>query len=128
MNIFFSDWSGIYISNIGLGPAIIKSFRVLIDGKKVPGTSSEIWNKAFTDLGFTNDYKELKFTAFKTGHAISTNDPIRLIQLNSEDEANEDSYRKKKENLQKALKEKIVIEIEYTSMYENKTWKCSWPT
>ena len=129
---FFLDWSGIYISNMGLGPAIIKSFILIIDGKEVidvndfPKKPLGIWNTAFTKLGFKEDMKPLALLSYKVGEAIPNGEPIRLVELSMEKQPSNDEYLRKQELLRSALKH-FEIKIKYTSMYGEKPWNCDWP-
>ena len=119
------DWSGIYLWNIGLGPAMVKSFRVIIHGEVIPGKSMEIWNAAIKTLGFGEVLGSATATGFQAGDTIPNGGKIHLIEVNAAN-ISPNEYKIKQDSVLKFLKD-IKIEIEYTSMYENEKFNCIWP-
>jgi hypothetical protein len=59
----FENGFGIYIRNSGIGPAIVKDFKILIDSTEIIAERPELWKKAAEKLLI--DYNTLKiFTLF----------------------------------------------------------------
>ncbi|OSI15912.1 hypothetical protein BWD09_07920 [Neisseria dentiae] len=101
---------GLYLSNEGLGPALIT--EISINGKRYPDLRSSDWQKITKETGLT--YSCFAFGALKEKMAIRAGaDDVPLIVLSKSTDLPPTCYL---ESL--ALQEKIILKVKYTSMYK----------
>lgn len=104
------------LSNIGVGPALIKSFHVYVDDKKIDGTGTEPIAKAVHILFPQNPPQILNCSYLTKGGALSANFGIDVADLLFPPTALPSPAVL--EHLQKRIK----LVVEYTSIYEEKTY------
>lgn len=111
---YFDDTSrkyGIYLSNAGLGPAIIKSMTVTVGGRRYTGLGPSIWPQFRADLGLSAT------GCFRTGwpvqdSVVKAGEEIPLFTVS--ELANLACHIQ----MMKLLADNsIVIEIKYASLY-----------
>ena len=107
------ELNGIYLDNTGLGPAIIKSFRVFIDEDEILQSDYELWEGAIKKLEFPPNINLKIFVLLKES-VIYPNDKKCLIGINSMVEPSD--YQQYFYN---ALR-RIDFKLEYESIYEEK--------
>lgn len=104
--------NGIYISNYGLGPAILNKATINIDGTSHL-LSKDIWEQAFKPIGID----DLCFSKswIPRGSVIPINKEIHLIKLTSAE-----SSRCLLEVAKFLSEHDLSLTLEYTSMYNEK--------
>lgn len=114
---YFDDTSrkyGIYLSNAGLGPAIIKSMTVTVGGRRYTGLGPSIWPQFRADLGLSAT------GCFRTGwpvqdSVVKAGEEIPLFTVSGL------ANLACQAQMMKLLADNsIVIEIEYASLYGDK--------
>ncbi|VWC73221.1 hypothetical protein BCO18175_02176 [Burkholderia contaminans] len=102
---------GIYLSNAGLGPAIIKSMTVTVGGRRYTGLGASIWPQFRTDLGISTT------DCFRTGwplqdSVMKAGEEVPLFTVSGA--ANLACHV---QMLKLLADNSIVIEIKYASLY-----------
>ncbi len=64
------------VQNVGLGPAVIRGFEVLVDGKPTRN-----WTEAAAKLGISPTWKGKRSTTFRAGLVVPTGGLIELLNL-----------------------------------------------
>ena len=64
------------VQNVGLGPAVIRGFEVLVDGKP-----TRDWNDAAAKLGIHPTWRGKRSTTFRAGLVVPTGGVIELLNL-----------------------------------------------
>ena len=64
------------VQNVGLGPAIIRGFEVLVDGKPTRN-----WQDVATKLGIHPSWRGTRSTTFRAGLVVPTGGLIELVTL-----------------------------------------------
>jgi hypothetical protein len=64
------------VQNVGLGPALIRGFEVLVDGKPTRN-----WRDAATKLGISPTWRGSRSTTFRAGLVVPTGGFIELLNL-----------------------------------------------
>jgi len=109
--------TGLYLRSVGVGPALIKTFEIYIDGKPVPNDGeAKIYamEQAF-NLNDPNGPPYLDHY-FISGDAIGTNETTAILRLN----AKEDDKNKEAEiaRMTEILKH-VDVKITYESIYHD---------
>ena len=96
----------IILRNIGLGPAIIKNFSLLVDNKQVCNPNNKERINIFKNLQINVPYHT--FRNIENGSGIGPNDVKTIISLNTEESSTTLVLKM----------ERIDIHIEYESIYK----------
>ena len=64
------------VQNVGLGPAVIRAFEVLVDGKPTRN-----WTDAAAKLGIHPTWRGKRSTTFRAGLVVPTGGTIELLNL-----------------------------------------------
>ena len=106
---FLDREAGLLLDNGGLGPAIIASFGLFVDGERVGGSETEDggWNEAFKRLpnGFAADTYWLG-----VGQIVKPGEMVFIISLSSP------RSRQHLEELEDVIR-RLEISVSYESMY-----------
>lgn len=106
----------VYLSNIGIGPALIESFDVYVDGEKVQKSGLEKIDEAVGLLFPVGNYR-IQYRAHLTkGGALSVDQRQMLVHLVFPAGSVPDSI-----TLEQA-KKRIKLKVEYQSIYEDEIW------
>ena len=109
---------GIYLSNTGIGPAIIISYKVTVDGKETPKNRYLDWSLHTNKLDIDNSF--VRFRKSNIGVTISKGETLPLLTAC-------ENIDKKQENKFLAALLRISIEIEYESIYRDQKWIMVFP-
>lgn len=104
-----NQYFGLYICNKGIGPAIIKSFKIYVDNKLMEDKVYGGWDEALSLLGINKDW--IKVKKLGTTGALSQGEKCVLIGVATENQTPE-----RNEALHQALG-RIDIRIKYESFY-----------
>lgn len=100
----------LYILNSGLGPAIVKSFALLFDGKEYPITELQLPSEIQEELMKISEYSE--WNLFSNGTPIASGTQMNLITIENE------PFSIERHNRAVSLLNRIGLILEYESMYE----------
>ena len=106
---------GIYITNYGLGSAIVKEFRIYY-ADELQNRVSVKWSDAFKQHMSGQESVKLGVYAYEifSGTAIPINQEIGILVVSSQDNhASEELF---------SFLRKVRLVIKYTSIYEEKIW------
>ncbi len=104
------EYNGISIKNSGIGPAIIKKWNVSIDKNPIMGNGAKIWDKINRKENFV-DF-DIRAFWFDQNHIISPEERVNFFYLPANINKNSSL------NKLQSLVNRIEIEIEYSSIYE----------
>lgn len=106
----------IQLSNIGIGPALIDSYCVFVDDKKIEGVNTEPIAKAVSIL-FPQNTPQILYSAYLAkGSALATNQSIDVVILEFDP-----SKLPTPGVLEHAINRAKLV-IKYTSIYQNETF------
>lgn len=106
------DNFAIKISNGGLGPAIIKSFALIVDGNPLDGSKLSSWDSVIAQLELSGfDYKARTMPA---EHVIISGKSVILIRTKTP--LNSNSTQEYYEGMSQAF-ERLEIQVRYDSFY-----------
>lgn len=106
----------VYLSNIGIGPALINRFDLYVDGEKVQKVGLEKIDEAVRLLFPVGNYR-IQYRAYLTkGGALSVDQRQMLVHLVFPAGGVPDPT-----TLEQA-KKRIKLKVEYQSIYEDETW------
>ena len=111
------DNFGYFLTNNGLGPAIITYKKLFVDGKEVHYTGFSGYDEFISKLGL-NDHK-VSHTGIYPGKTIKANEKVYIIRF----------FLKEKDNVETLLPNiynRVNIEIGYKSMYDE-SYVCKIP-
>lgn len=94
---------GRIVQNVGLGPAVISGFEVLVDGKPVKD-----WHEAAAALGINPTWRGKRSTTFRAGLVVPTNAMIDLLELPDSSDAH---------LFRKAIEDHLQTWVCYCSLY-----------
>jgi hypothetical protein len=102
---------GIYLSNAGLGPAIIKNMTVTVDGKEYSGLETSIWPRFTADMGLS------QAGCFRTGWpltgaVVKSGEEVPLFTV-----SDFGAFDCMHQILQLLANKRIVLDITYFSLY-----------
>lgn len=72
---------GIYIRNSGIGPAIVKNFKIVVDSTEIIAERPELWKKAAVKLSI--DYNTLKFFTLYNNFTIPAGKRFPMLTTDS---------------------------------------------
>lgn len=98
------------LMNNGLGPALIKSFVIKVDGKSIPGKGVEPMEKALKVL-FPKERYQAEFEFLGKNHAMPAQNKCRVMAIKFLDDQAPSA-----EKFEKTL-DKSDLEVEYESFY-----------
>lgn len=98
--ISYNTTRSIKLSNNGLGPAVIKSFRLTLDGKQIDAEDGNPWASVIQARSLQGKYSAMYY--FADGSIIKPEETYSLFTWTPEDTARLD----------------ITINIQYNSLYE----------
>lgn len=102
----------LYLSNSGLGPAVIDSITLTLDGRNYPIDNMELPKEIRDEVMSIGGLTE--WVLFSKGTPISSGTQINLFSFQNQS-LNQSSY-----NRAITLLERIGVEIDYSSMYKEK--------
>jgi hypothetical protein len=103
----------LYVTNCGLGPAIIKSVKLVLDGKAHPILDMKLPDDIFREVGESvSGYSESHI--FSKGTSIMNGQKINLFYFENPTSAIT------RHNQAIAFLDRLGFDIEYSSMYEEK--------
>ena len=94
------------LMNCGIGPAIIKNFVLLYDGKEVSRNSRKTYYEFLQDL--LADYDSLEISMYGPGAVMQVGEKMRLLSFD---------YNLKKQDIDFA--DKLNLIVDYQSIYED---------
>jgi hypothetical protein len=106
----------VQLSNIGVGPALIDSFSIYVDDKKIDGVGSEPISKAVNILFPQNPPDILRRSHLSKGGALAANQSIDVVTLQF------DQRTALTPELLEHLSKRVKLVIKYTSIYQNKVF------
>ena len=77
----FADGLEITLRNIGIGPALIESFEIYVDAKKVDGIGTDPINKAISILFPVNTPTILYSSYLAKGGVLGVNEKIKVLSI-----------------------------------------------
>lgn len=101
---------GVFIVNTGIGPAMIKNYKIIWKDQIVEGKGN-VLNFFLEQLGSATNH--IVWAIIDPGIGIGVNDEIWLVKIDEKNKTNENT-----EILTKFLKS-FNVEIKYESMYKN---------
>ena len=101
------------LMNNGLGPALVKSFVIKVDGNRIPGNGTEPIGKALEAL-FPNNRYHAEFEFLGKDHAMPAQHKCRIVAVQFLDDDNPSADR-----IEETF-DKADLEIEYESFYGEK--------
>ena len=102
---------GIYLLNNGVGPAIVKQFKIFVNGDEIVAEPNEIWLEAAKHLNINFTFVQLNSICIDTPVAIGTRYPLLTVDEDIDEEM---------EKVFKDALPKINIEVQYESVYRQK--------
>lgn len=102
---------GIYLLNNGVGPAIVKDFRIFVDATEVVAKPSEMWPKAVKQLNIS--YTFVQILSIGRDAPVSSGQRIALLTV-------DDNIEEEKEDRFREALPRIDIELRYESVYKQK--------
>ncbi|UCV29897.1 hypothetical protein [Ferribacterium limneticum] len=106
----------VQLSNIGIGPALIKRFSIYVDDKELDGIGTEPISKAVRILFPQNTPHILYSSHLSKGGVLAVNQTIDLVVLQF------DQRTSPAPELLEQLGKRVKLLVEYTSIYQNKTF------
>ena len=102
---------GIYLSNAGLGPAIIKNMTVTVDGKEYAGLETSVWPRFIADMGLS------PMGCFRTGWptpnaVVKSGDDVPLVTVSEFG-----AFDCMRQIFQVLATKKVMMVISYSSLY-----------
>ena len=110
--------AGIRLTNSGLGPALITKAMVWLDGKSIGPYSEDTSNVIRGD-----QRPRPSATTLTPGDVLATDYDQYILAVADFDLAVD--WHAAFTNL---VRERLVLEIHYTSLYEERSWTARWPT
>ncbi len=118
---YTSDEMGIFMSNEGLGTAIIQEMLLVIDGQEMPFHNDADCKAVLDKLNL--DYLKVTYRYFSKNTPVSAGDRFKLLATRN---ANLDNDKKRRFI---AILNRISVKAKYRSMYsEDFETKGIWPT
>jgi len=102
---------GIYLLNNGVGPAIVKNFKIFVDGAEIIAKPDEIWLKATKQLNINFTFVQLNSIGIDTPVATGVRYPLITVD--------KDTGKEKEKVFEDALP-RIDLEVQYESVYGQK--------
>jgi hypothetical protein len=112
-----ADLVGLRLKNNGVGPAVLRSVTLAIDGQRIGQGDALTWLKVMHQLGVAENW--LEATALEPGEAIGAGDYQNLLFVQHQNRTEESIKR-----LTRALF-RLSLEVSYESVYGAK-FSCSW--
>lgn len=109
LNVVSTEPIRLVLKNNGLGPALIKSLRMFVEGKEISSSGEKLYNEAMKFIGL--DEYSFHFFLLTSDHAFSVGDEIDLFVFDN-NELDEEDILVIKKNL-----DKLNIVIKYESIY-----------
>jgi hypothetical protein len=103
---------GLYLSNAGIGPAIIKDMSVTIGGRSYKGLGPSIWPQFIQDVNGTRFCYRTGWPAQNAVLRIGADDPLLTVAVTA-------SPSCKSEILKILAGERIYVHVSYESIYED---------
>ncbi|MEQ1705816.1 MAG: hypothetical protein ABL867_07605 [Rickettsiales bacterium] len=95
--------------NCGVGPAIIKNFTLLYDGKEVSRNNRKTYEEFLKDL--LKDYKIVEIFSYAPGAAMQAGEKLQLLTF---------QYDLKKQNID--FTNKLNLLVDYQCLYQRETF------
>jgi len=102
---------GIYICNNGVGPAIVRNFKIFVDNNEIISTRRKLLLEAVKVLKINYPYVQLYF--FDDGTSMSAGEKLPLLTV-------DENIKKDQEKLFQDALPRIDIEIKYESIYKQR--------
>ena len=107
------DRIGVYVRNAGLGPACIRSWTLLVDGKPYGEIGINNWEELTTYLGIN---ERVTYGYFLDGGAIVVGESVEMFGISAE------GYTPAKAKMLRKALRRLTIRLKYQSMYENEKY------
>lgn len=102
---------GIYLLNNGVGPAIVKNFKVFVDGNEIVAEPDKNWPEAAKRLNINFSFVQLHWINIDTPVAKGERYPLLIV---------DEGINEEMEQIFKDALLKINIEVQYESVYGQK--------
>ena len=114
-----SEGSGVYeirLNNIGIGPAIIESFEIRVDDKKVEGNGLDVISYAVKAMFPSNAPPVLFKSCLAKGGALGAGEGITLVRIKFAPQTmpTSDEFE--------SMKKRIRLTVKYKSIYKEETY------
>lgn len=109
------ETAGLVLNNIGLGPAILVSTEMTLDGKPIGGIDEDSVNRLRATLKTRPGA-----STFVPGEAIAKDATVILLGLSNYD-------KEKDVEFADLIRRRLKIEIVYKSLYGGKKFTANWP-
>jgi hypothetical protein len=113
------ETAGLRLTNSGLGPAILTRTRLWLDGAPVGAFDK---NASEIIRGDQRPRPSAHTLGSRSGRVLATDYDDYLLAVDEYDPAQEWHAR-----FTSLLLERLVLEISYTSLYEDRIWTVRWP-